>query len=84
MPAKPEIFVYRGYRLDADGEKVAVLFEETGQQTFLLRKGRKFRGLMLFDFSSHQITFMNDRGKTKTLGPEDKLTYYPPGTGPGL
>lgn len=73
----PEFFVYRGYRRDDDGEKVAILHNETTGKTYVLRKGKKFLGLLVSDFTNNTITFIRSNGRAYTLGPDDKLPYRP-------
>jgi outer membrane biosynthesis protein TonB len=73
----PEFFVYRGYRRSEEGERVAILHNETTGQNFVLRKGRRFTGLLVFDFTSSELTFLKPNGDPFVLGPDDKLPYRP-------
>lgn len=77
-PPETQFFVYRGYRMDDQGQQVAILRNETTGQLHPLYKGRRFKGLLVFDFTNSQITLMTPEGKTILLGPDDKLPYRLP------
>lgn len=75
---EPEYFVYQGYKWTDNGEKAAVLHNETTGQTLYLREGKKFLGLYVSSFTNNSITFIRANGKPYTLTADDKLTYRPP------
>lgn len=81
-PAKPkpepEFFVYRGYRTDRTGARVAHLFNETTGKSYFLRERGKFKNLVVLEFTNNKITFLRPNGRPYTLGPNDKLRYRPP------
>ncbi|MDT8389213.1 MAG: hypothetical protein RRC34_01735 [Lentisphaeria bacterium] len=75
---EPEYFVYQGYVRTDDGEKAAVLHNETTGETLHLREGKKFLTLYVSSFTNNSITFIRPNGKAYTLTADDKLTYRPP------